>query len=157
MSKKSINFLLIAFILLSTSCKEISIYHTNIDIPNESWNLDSVAVFKINIDDTTAVHNIYVNIRNTNEYPNSNLFLFVQTISPMGSTLRDTLECILADNRGKWLGRGFGAIRDNQFPYKKYIRFPEKGTYTLSIQQGMRTSDIKGISSVGLRVERNND
>lgn len=157
MSKQSIIFFLFVFILLSTSCSEISIYHANIDIPHESWNLDSVAVFKVDIDDTTAVHNIYVNIRNTNEYPNSNLFLFVQTTSPVGSTLRDTMECILADNRGKWLGRGFGAIRDNQFPYKNYIRFPEKGTYTLSIQQGMRTSDLKGIASVGLRVERNND
>ena len=154
MSRLYINILSIVFILLSASCREISIYHANIDIPHESWNLDSIAVFKVDIDDTTAVHNIFVNIRNTNEYPNSNLFLFVQTTSPVGSTLRDTMECILADSRGKWLGRGFGAIRDNQFPYKKYIRFPEKGTYTLNIQQGMRTSNLKGIASVGLRVER---
>lgn len=138
-------------------CRNISVYNANIDIPNERWNLDSLATFNIDIVDTTSIHNIYVKIRNTSSYPNSNLYLFIFTTSPSGSTLRDTLECILADDRGNWLGKGFGDIRDNQIPYKRYIRFPEKGTYTISLQHGMRTSNLQGVASAGIKVEKVKD
>jgi gliding motility-associated lipoprotein GldH len=142
----------IAFMVVS--CGSSAIYEANIDIPRESWNIDSTAIFKVEVTDTASVHNIYINIRNTTSYQNSNLFLFVQTTSPMGATLNDTIECFLADPRGNWLGKGFGALRDNQVPYKKYIRFPDEGTYTFNVQQGMRTQSLKGIASIGLRVER---
>lgn len=154
MSRHFTNIIVLGILFLSVSCQNVSVYDANIDIPNETWTLDSIATFKVNIVDTSSVHNILVNIRNTNDYPNSNLYLFIQTTSPTGATLRDTLECILADDKGNWLGKGFGAIRDSQFPYKKYIKFPENGTYVFDIQQGMRTHSLKGIASIGLRVEK---
>jgi gliding motility-associated lipoprotein GldH len=124
------------------------------DIRNELWNIDSTANFKISVSDTLSVFNIYLNLRNTSSYPNSNLYLFIHTTSPGGASLRDTMECILADKRGRWLGKGFGKIRDNQLPYKRNIRFPEQGIYSINIQHGMRTNNLQGISSVGIRVEK---
>jgi gliding motility-associated lipoprotein GldH len=141
-----------AIILISCSGK--SVYNSSVDIPNEKWNIDSLATFSVDIADTSSVHNIFVTLRNTTEYPNSNLYLFIQTTSPTGAMLRDTLECILADTRGNWLGKGFGALRDNQIPYKQFIRFPETGSYKFSIQHGMRTTQLKGVASVGIRVEK---
>lgn len=149
--------IIIGLTLFSVGCQDISVYNATIDIPNESWNVDSLATFNVEIADTSTIHNIFVNIRNTNRFPNSNLFLFIHTTSPSGSTLRDTMECILADERGNWLGKGFGAISDSQIPYKKYIRFPEMGTYTISLQHGMRTSNLIGIASVGIKVEKVKD
>jgi gliding motility-associated lipoprotein GldH len=154
MSRNFNNIIVLGILFLSVSCKNVSVYDANIDIPKETWTLDSIATFKVNIIDTSSVHNVLVNIRNTNDYPNSNLYLFIQTTSPTGATLRDTLECILADTKGNWLGKGFGAIRDSQFPYKRYIKFPENGIYVFDIQQGMRTHSLKGIASIGLRVEK---
>lgn len=119
--------------------------------------MDSIAVFRVNITDTSSTHSIYLNIRNSTDYPNSNLYLFIQTTSPTGASLRDTVEYWLADKRGRWLGKGFGAIRDNKLPYKTYIRFPDKGEYVFKIQQGMRAQNLKGIASVGLRIERVDD
>ena len=144
-------------ILAIASCSNVAIYHENINIPKESWNLDSIAVFRVNITDTSSTHSIYLNIRNSTDYPNSNLYLFIQTTSPTGASLRDTVEYWLADKRGRWLGKGFGAIRDNKLPYKTYIRFPDKGEYVFKIQQGMRAQNLKGIASVGLRIERVDD
>ncbi|MDX9768905.1 MAG: gliding motility lipoprotein GldH [Tenuifilaceae bacterium] len=141
-------------ILVFPSCSERSVYNSTVDIPKETWSADSIATFRVNITDTTSVHNVYINLRNTTSYPNSNLYLFIQTSSPNGAMLRDTMECVLADQRGRWLGKGFGALRDNQIPYKRYIRFPEAGTYEFSIQQGMRTNKLKGIASVGIRIEK---
>jgi gliding motility-associated lipoprotein GldH len=151
---KYLIYIVVSTIFLSASCKNISVYNANVEIPNNGWVIDSIATFKVNITDTASVHHILINVRNTVEYPNSNLYLFINTFSPTGASLRDTLECFFADNKGKWLGKGFGLIRDNLIPYKRYIRFPEEGIYEFSIQQGMRTHQLKGVKSVGLRIEK---
>lgn len=146
--------LIVAFPFIFFACKNLAYYESNIQIAKEIWSVDSLAHFSVNISDTLSVHNILVNIRNTNNYNFSNLYLFIQTTSPKGATLRDTLELFLADRRGKWLGKGFGRLRDNQVPYKLNIRFPEPGTYNFFIQQGMRTNHLEGINSVGIRIEK---
>jgi len=153
MSKNAL-FLAVVIVAIASACGSNAVYDASIDIPQKGWSADSVATFNVTISDTTLVHNIYINLRNTTNYPNSNLFLFIQTHSPSGAVLRDTLECFLANGKGKWLGKGFGALRDNQIPYKRYVRFPEQGEFTFSIQQGMRTHSLKGIASVGIRIEK---
>ena len=66
----------------------------------------------------------------------------------------DTLECILADEKGKWLGTGIGDIYDNQIPFKKNVLFPKKGKYKFEIEQGMRTDIVPLIMDIGLRIEK---
>jgi gliding motility-associated lipoprotein GldH len=106
------------------------------------------------IKDTLTFNNIYINVRNTTDYSNCNLFLFITATAPSGATKIDTVECYLADDQGKWLGRGFGYIRDNRIPYKRNVRFPQMGNYKFEIKQAMRTDDLKGITSIGIRIEK---
>ncbi|HOP03402.1 MAG TPA: gliding motility lipoprotein GldH [Tenuifilaceae bacterium] len=153
---RNINYLFLAISIIITSCDNYDIYNQNIMIPNEVWHMDSIAHFNVNISDTVSSHNIYINLRNTVNYPNSNLYLFIETHAPTGAKLRDTMECILANSRGEWLGKGFGRIRDNQIPYKVEIRFPSQGDYHFSIQQAMRVRELKEVVSVGLRIETTN-
>jgi gliding motility-associated lipoprotein GldH len=68
--------------------------------------------------------------------------------------VKDTIEVILADNRGKWLGSGLGDIWDLQQIYKENIRFAQQGRYTFEYQQAMRTEKLPFILDVGLRVEK---
>jgi len=136
------------------SCDRRGVYEESITTSNNSWNENDIAKFDVSIKDTMVYQNIYISIRNTTDYPNSNLYLFVTTTSPAGFSNVDTLECLLADEQGNWLGKGFGFIRDNRVPYKHNIRFPIKGVYRFEIQQAMRTNELVGINSVGVRVER---
>jgi gliding motility-associated lipoprotein GldH len=147
----------IAFISIFTltSCDRNGVYEENINTSDKTWSENDVAKFNVPIKDTVTSHNIYINIRNTTDYSNSNLFLFIATTSPTGASQIDTIECFLADEQGKWLGKGFGYIRDNQIPYKRNIRFPKIGNYKFEIKQAMRTNDLKGIASVGVRIEKN--
>jgi gliding motility-associated lipoprotein GldH len=149
------SFILIFSLFLIASCDRDGVFEENIDSKNNTWDISDIAKFGVSISDTINSHNILVNIRNTTDYPNSNLYLFITTYAPTGGSQRDTLECLIADDYGKWLGKGFGFIRDNRFPYKINVRFPIKGTYRFEIQQAMRTDQLEGIASVGLRVERN--
>ncbi|NVO10243.1 MAG: gliding motility lipoprotein GldH [Bacteroidales bacterium] len=155
MSKANFFIVFISCLTL-LSCDRNGIYDENINTVKNSWSENNTAKFQVNIKDTISSHNIYVNIRNTADYPNSNLYLFITTTSPAGFTKLDTLECLLADEQGNWLGKGFGYLRDNRIPYKHNIRFPLKGSYKFEIKQAMRTEELKGIAAIGIRVEKSN-
>ena len=147
-------FYIISLVITLSSCDPNQVYERNVEIPEFSWNKDSVLRFEVDIQDTINPHNIYINVRNSSRYEMQNLFLFVQTEAPGGSTLRDTFECYLADERGKWTGSGWGDIYDNQFLYKRNIRFPVSGVYTFKYIQAMRTDKLEYISDIGLRIEK---
>ena len=147
-------FLLIIAIPLLNSCDPNRIYEKNIKIPDGIWHRDNVVRFELTIDDTTSSHNLYVNVRNTSLYPMSNLYLFIRTTAPSGHSVKDTVEVILADDRGKWLGSGLGDIWDLQQIYKENVRFAQKGGYRFEFEQAMRAENLPFILDVGLRVEK---
>ena len=142
------------FAFVVAACDPNLVYEQNIELNNLTWHKDSIITINANVEDTISAHNIYVNIRNTSKYEKQNLFLFITTTSPNGTVLKDTLECYLADKRGKWTGSGWGDLFDNQFLYKKNIRFPISGTYKFEYVQGMRVNELKHISDIGLRIEK---
>jgi gliding motility-associated lipoprotein GldH len=67
--------------------------------------------------------------------------------------LRDSIEFYLADQRGKWLGSGVGAIVEMPVLYKQNVRFEQKGTYRYEIGHGMREDVLIGINDIGIRIE----
>lgn len=146
--------LILGAIILFFSCDPNQVYEKNVELTDLKWHKDSVIIFKVDVQDTLSAHNVYINIRNTSQYQMQNLFLFIKATSPNGTVLRDTFECYLADERGKWTGSGWGDIYDNQFIYKRNVRFPLSGTYTFEYVQAMRTEELKYISDLGLRVEK---
>lgn len=146
-------FLLLVMLAMS-GCDRDRVYEKNIEIPDGIWNKNKPVTFDVLIEDTLSPHNLYVNVRNGGLYPKSNLYLFITTKAPSGQSLRDTFECILADEKGKWLGSGLGDIWDNQIPFKAQVRFPKRGVYSFQYEQAMRVDNLPFILDVGLRVER---
>jgi gliding motility-associated lipoprotein GldH len=136
-----------------TACDRNVLYEKNERIPDASWNKNQKLEFLVDIPDTLKPHHIFINIRNLNNYPMSNLFLFVSITSPDELFNRDTVLYYLAEPSGKWVGKGFGNVWSNRYRYKSNVRFPVSGTYRFEIQQAMRIDDLEGISDIGLRVE----
>ncbi len=151
--KRFILFFLIIGSLASCGDRN-RIFESYGDIDHAGWGKDSVLVFNFDIKDTVQANNLYINLRNEGNYPYSNIWLFLSIDSPDGTSLADTIEISLADNAGKWLGRGLGGLFDNQFVYRSNIYFPQRGTYQFNIQHGMRDEMLKGIRGVGIRVEK---
>lgn len=141
---------------LFTACSDSYVYNGYVTLPQEQWHADSIASFQIPVSDTMTYYNLYVNVRNTTDYPFQNLYLFIDIVAPNGAIARDTFECFLADDHGNWLGKGRGKFRDNRFPFLQNVRFGAQGDYTVTLQQAMRVDQLKGISEVGFRVELGN-
>jgi gliding motility-associated lipoprotein GldH len=144
----------VLLVLAFTACNLDSVYEKSVDISKGDWSKNQVIKFEIPVTDTINGNDMYFSIRNNNEYPYKNLFLFITTLSPKGISKKDTLEITLADDRGKWSGRGFGGIWSNEPVFKKDVRFPSAGTYTIEVVQAMRDQLLKGILDVGIKVER---
>lgn len=145
-------FLFFSLLIILFSCDQKRFFEKNSKIQNAIWKIDSIQKFYVNITDTITPYSIYLNVRNSNDYQYSNLFLFVRTISPAQYSIRDTVEFILADKSGKWLGTGLGPVFFNQRLYKENVRFPIPGIYIFEIQQGMRKDELSGITDVGIRI-----
>ena len=96
------------------SCDTKKVFEENIKIEKGIWDNQKKATFEVLISDTLAVHNVFVNIRNTDLYQYSNIYLFIKTSSPDGYFLRDTLLLKnfgyfgIAKNRFSLLFDGFG-------------------------------------------------
>ncbi len=147
-------FAAIGFLFFCTSCDSKRVFEQNTDIPDNIWNKNEPISFEVPITDTVTLHNVYVNVRNAGSYAFSNLYLFLDTQYPDQTVSRDTLECILADPSGKWLGDGSGDIWDNQILFKKNVRFKHQGTYKFKFEQAMRVSKLPMIMDIGLRIEK---
>ena len=140
--------------LLLLSCNADRIYEKNTRIPDGVWNRHSPVVFEVQIEDTITALDLYINIRHTSLYPIRNLYLFVSTTAPSGHSVTDTVEIILADEKGKWFGSGLGDIWDHSQLYKSSIRFAQKGIYSFTYEQAMRLENLPFILDVGLRIEK---
>jgi gliding motility-associated lipoprotein GldH len=143
---------LIFSLLLLNSCSRGIVYTESVAIPNKHWLLDFNPQFSAGITDTISNCNILFTIRNSSSYPFRNIFLFVTATSPNGSSITDTLEYMLADEKGKWYGKGIGDVRELTVRYKSNIYFPAKGKYSFTVQHGMRSEDLEGIYDFGMRI-----
>lgn len=140
---------LTALMLLCCSCGHRTVYTQFYSTPTKGWHQDSVLTYSAAIEDSTACYDVLLVVRHTAQYPYQNLWLFVDEYKGHMLLHRDTIEAIMADDYGRWLGKG---IKRYELPlqYDTQRRFFHSGEYTFRIQQGMRTERLQGITDVGL-------
>ena len=96
-----------ALIVLGLGCGTDAFYAETQPLdPDLGWEADEEATFEWQVTDTLARYDFFIDLRHDQRYPFSNIYLFVDFTFPNGRTLRDTLACDLADERGRWLGTG---------------------------------------------------
>ncbi len=142
------------FLLGFASCDSRIVISENKSLNDAKWSRDQTFTFPFQINDTSISHNVYVNLRHGNNYAYNNLYLFVLTESPSGKTAKDTVQMILSDPKGNWLGKGIGAIYDYKFMFKNKLKFPETGNYSIRLEQAMRDPVLSEISDVGVKISK---
>lgn len=152
-------FFLVVFVIISCDSKRVyDVYNT---LPKNSWNKNNTIAFTFEVKDSINKKNLFINLRNNEDYAYSNLFLITQLYFPDGQIVIDTLEYDMTDVKGNFLGKGISGIKENKLFYKEKIMFPKTGTYTFKIAQAMRKNgkiegieELEGISQVGFRIEK---
>jgi len=146
---------LMVLLLHCHSCDTDMVYDQYEPTEQGMWGWQDAMEFKADISDTISMHNIYLQVRHTVEYPLSNLYMFVHVKAPSGQHLTDTVNMILAAPDGKWTGKGNGNIRELMLLYRKQTKFRIPGTYVFTLEQAMRQPELP-VTDLGVRVERVN-
>ena len=159
-SKFSI-FLLV--LILMFSCDDIIEFNQYKTLENSFWKSGEKITFAFEVKDTILPKNLYINIRNNNDYEFSNLYIITELKFPNNTLVIDTLQYEMADISGMFLGNGFSEIKENKLFYKEHKVFPVSGKYVLNIRHAMRKNgkvnaieNLNGIQDVGFSIEKIN-
>ncbi|QYJ69114.1 gliding motility lipoprotein GldH [Flavobacterium litorale] len=159
MKIKSSLFVFGALLVLLCSCDDNYVFDDYKSFDG-AWHKDTIVSFQFEQQDTTSLYNMFINLRNNNDYPYSNIFLIVAMQEPNNKTTIDTLEYEMAYPDGTLMGEGFTDFKESKLWYRENVKFPNQGSYKVSIQQAVREADkvigvqeLEGITEVGFRVE----
>jgi gliding motility-associated lipoprotein GldH len=154
--KNSVILLLAAILLFSCDKKRVFDEYKSV---GSAWHKDSVVTFDLPVLDSTKRYNLFVNLRDNNNYPFNNLFLIVALEMPNCFTKVDTLEYQMANPDGTLLGNGFTDIKESKLFYKEDVKF--RGKYKVHIKQAVRESgkipgvqELEGVTDIGFRIEQ---
>ena len=147
----------VAFLLFSCDDKRFFDQYKSV---GTTWHKDSIVTFNVSAFDKLKKYNLFINLRDNNDYQYNNIFLIVSLQQPNNQVKVDTLEYEMTNPDGSLLGNGFSDIKENKLVYKLNESFLLAGNYKVKIQQAMRETgkiegdlNLKGISEVGLRIE----
>jgi gliding motility-associated lipoprotein GldH len=138
------------------SCDSNRLYENNVDFKDRTWKITEPAQLEFDISDTTQRYNLYLDVRNSLDYPYARLFVNYNLVGPADEELsKKMISVYLFDQKtGKPHGRsGLGDIYDHQFIFLEKYAFPKPGKYKVKFGQFMRQDTLHGILAVGLRVE----
>ena len=141
-------------IIFLNSCGDLPISSSSIEIDHNGWNSIDNASFDWDVINLDLRYDAFIDIRHNSDYPYSNLYLFLDFTFPNGNQRRDTLACVLADERGRWFGSGIGDIIDHRVSFQENFEFPINGKYRLKVAHGMRQDPLVGITDLGFRLEK---
>lgn len=130
--------------LMLLSCRPQSVYSHYEAIPEKGWASEQTLTYEYTIDDTTALYQVLLHIRHTENYAYQNLWLFVDN---------DTMDITLADERGNWIGSGRNGILSLPVLYQDSVQLTA-GKHEIHIQQGMRETLLTGIKDVGVEIKK---
>ena len=157
-TKSSVIIAFLCFLFLF-SCDKKRVFDEYKNVGN-AWHKDSIVTFDLPQLDAKKKYNLFVNVRDNDDYPYSNLFLIVSLEQPNRQVKVDTLEYLMTNPDGTLLGEGFSDVKESKLFYKDGESFTQKGIYKIHIRHAVRQTGkvdgvekLKGISDIGFRIE----
>jgi gliding motility-associated lipoprotein GldH len=145
-------WLLFTPLLLLSACEEENLYDKSEGVNSEGWGYAERLDYEFEIQDTSKLHSLLLDISHNTEYPYQNLYLRIGTEFPSGKTLEQTLSSDLADKQGKWYGDCSGNTCVAHINLQEKALFTEVGKHRISIGQHSRDSSLTGVNGLRLMV-----
>jgi len=143
--------------LLLVACSAADYYNEYRPTGLKGWHRDSVLTLSVEVTDTLSVCDMYLQLRHAGRYPYRNLWLEASLSDSNRLVIySDTVELLLADADGNWLGAGSGQILHFDQPYRRGIVFGSPGIYQFKLRHCMDDILLKDVSHAGLRIAYQN-
>lgn len=143
-----------SFSLFLIGCGKDFEYQKKYEIADNSWSYPDSLNFNFNIEDTTRIYNLFLEVEHQDNYSFQNLYTQIHTKFPGGERLSETLSLELADKAGNWMGGCSGSTCTLLIPIQQNAFFNAEGSYEITIEQYMRKNPIDGIISISFMLEK---
>ncbi len=143
----------ILFALLA-GCNSNQFFQEKKDIPSGIWTYRDSLDFKFQVADTSQVYNLYLDVRFADTFPAQNLYVKLHTQFPNGKRPSKVVSLDLFDAQGESAGKCSGSTCSAHILLQEKAYFGTIGEYGLTVQQFMRRDSLRGISSLGLSIEK---
>lgn len=137
---------------LAASCSDTALTDTNVAIDDRRWDYENKPRIEVDVADASQRYDVFLNLRHTNKYTYSNIFVLLHQHDPDGGRDTTRVEIRLAAPDGRWLGSGSGAIFSHQHLVRDNYTFPDTGRYVFLIEQNMRENPLPEVTDVGIRI-----
>ena len=130
------------------------VYHDYHSFHKEEWAQHDHIDFQIKIPDSSATYTLFIEVRNNNRYPYCNLPFSICRVES-GSSMQhaDTLSIPLTDRRKHWFSNGLGRLYQIEF-HAGTLTFSHSGENCIVLKHLLPDTLLKGISDIGIRIER---
>jgi gliding motility-associated lipoprotein GldH len=146
--------LLLSIVGLLASCKEVTLYERQVNVPGGAWETGKQLGFSIEIPDTTVSYYLMTSIRHTSTYPYRNIWLRLGLQQPgSDSTIYQDFDVPLASNDA-WLGAGMNDVYDRRIRlFSRPVKFNRSGKAVFTLEHIMRDNPLPGVLQAGIRIE----
>ena len=127
---------------------------------SNGWPQHEEVQFRFTPEKINSPTNLFLYLRNNDDYPFANIHLITTLENPIGEKLVDTVSYTMANPEGEWLGEGL-LYHESKLWFKEAYHFRVVGEHRLTIKPAMRHNEhaesidiLKGITEVGLGIEQ---
>jgi gliding motility-associated lipoprotein GldH len=142
------------FIILGValfSCSEKPFYEKVYSFEGNEWTQRVKPSFTIDVKDIEKEYNFIITLRTTTDYKFSNLWIYMNTVTPDGTKAREPFQIQITNPDGTWAGIKTGTVVEHPLQFNKR-KLPKKGKYIFTLEQGITDSKIDEVLDIGLRV-----
>jgi len=150
------SWIFIGLIAICFSCGKAPFYEKSVSFDGKEWKRDLKPVFNVKIDNIDQAYDFTLSLRTTTDYKYSNLWIFLKTEAPDGTSAREPFEIVLANPDGSWVGNKSGTIVETPLYFKKR-KLPLKGNYKFTVEQGITNSEVKEVLDISFIVDVNRE
>ena len=150
---KKILFALCLTSLFLISCGKNFIYEKSFPIKNGEWAYVDTLDFNFEIQDTSKIYNLYLNIEHSTDYGFQNLYINIYTQFPTSERIKEMVSFEMANKGGVWFGDCNSEKCKLEVPIQENAFFDIPGKYEITVEQNMRKNPLEGIRKIALKIE----
>jgi gliding motility-associated lipoprotein GldH len=135
------------------SCETKLFYSESIAIDSSGWLKSDTLIFSPQLENIEARYNIYLWVRHSKDYTNSNLWLKVISVPNMTTDSTYLVDIPIADKTGKWLGECSTSLCTQRILLNENFQFTDLGAFKVEVLHYMRADDLQEVKNIGLEFE----
>ncbi|MFT5778911.1 MAG: gliding motility-associated lipoprotein GldH [Crocinitomicaceae bacterium] len=144
--------LFIAVSALLFSCGEQPFYEKVYSFDGREWPQDVKPSYEVDFQKIDVEYDFTLSLRTSIDYQYSNLWVFMKTETPDGTTAREPFQIKITNDDGSWIGENSGSIVTTQLYFRRR-QMPIKGIYKFTLEQGITESKIDEVIDLSFRVD----